>query len=238
MGREPARVTPIEPARAAAARRRPGPSPDATRLAVLAAAERLFAERGIHGVSLREIAEAAGQRNNAAVHYHFGGRDELVQALFERRAVHLDRRRAGILADLDAEGRGDDVEGLVRALVIPLTESMDSPQGGSWVRLVAELHADPRFSPFATQADDAQPYRADPAITEASVEVVVRIQEALDLDHDQTIARFFLLTTMIVHAVADREALAATGNAGLLGTPDELAERLVQAAVAIVRGTP
>lgn len=221
---------------APAVRKRPGPPADATRTAVLAAAERLFAERGIHGVSLREIAEAAGQRNNAAVHYHFGGRDQLVRTLFERRFVHLDERRATMLAELDAEGRGHDLDGLVRAMILPFTESMDHPDGGWWVRLVAKMHEDPRFNPFALNADDRHPYQAGEEITAGTRAVAIRIMDVLDLDYGAAMARFFIVITMVVHAVADRAALAAEGSAALIGSPDELAERLVHASLAILRG--
>jgi len=218
-----------------APRRRPGPSPVATQAAILDAAEQLFADRGLHGVSLREVAEAAGQRNNAAVHYHFGGRDELVQALFERRFVELDRRRAAMLAALDGAGRGNDLDGLVEALVLPFTECMQGDGRSSWVRLVAKLHEDPRFNPFSAAADDSRPYTASEEATVATREVALRIQDVLGIDRAQAIAQFFIVTSMVVHAVADRESLACSGAAGQLGTPDELAARLVQAANAILR---
>ncbi len=57
----------------------------------------------------------------------------------------------------------------------------------------------------------------------------------LGIDRSQAIAQFFIVTSMVVHAVADRESLACSGAAGQLGSPDELAVRLVQAANAILR---
>jgi AcrR family transcriptional regulator len=50
---------------------------------IVLAAERLFAERGLDGVSLREIGAAVGNANNSAVQYHFGSKDQLVRAIFE-----------------------------------------------------------------------------------------------------------------------------------------------------------
>ena len=55
----------------------------ATRELLVVTAIRLFAERGLHGVSLRAVGEAAGQRNTAAVHYHFGDRESLLDAAIE-----------------------------------------------------------------------------------------------------------------------------------------------------------
>ena len=52
-----------------------------------AVALKLFAERGVDGVTVRQIAEAAGQKNHAAVTYHFGTKDALVRQL---RALSVD----------------------------------------------------------------------------------------------------------------------------------------------------
>ena len=56
------------------------PDPTATRDKLLDAATALFAGRGVANVSLAEIVRAAGQRNASAIHYHFGGRDHVVEA--------------------------------------------------------------------------------------------------------------------------------------------------------------
>ena len=54
------------------------------RTQLLLAGERLIAEFGPE-VSLRDVAVAAGQRNNSAVHYHFGSRDGLIKAIIGHR---------------------------------------------------------------------------------------------------------------------------------------------------------
>ena len=56
--------------------------------------ERLFAQHGLDGVSLRQIGVAAGNANNSAVQYHFGSKDQLVRAIFEYRLPRLHARRA------------------------------------------------------------------------------------------------------------------------------------------------
>ena len=63
-----------------------------TRDKLVSAAERLFAARGADNVSLREINRAAGQKNVAALHYHFGSRRGLMVAIFERRMTGINRR--------------------------------------------------------------------------------------------------------------------------------------------------
>lgn len=202
-----------------------------TRRRILVAAERLYAERGLDGVSLREITEAAGQRNNAAVHYHFGGRDGLVRALFEHRYHQLEARRSAMLASLDDAGRGEELDALVRVLVAPFAEAGEDGTDGHWVRFVARLHEDPRFNPFA----GTTPYAAADEVTAVSAEVTRRIRKRLPLPSHEADARFFLVTTMAVHAVADRQALDAAGVTHRAPAPADLLEELVAAAVAVLR---
>jgi AcrR family transcriptional regulator len=114
-----------------------GASP--TRELLMQTAEGLFAERGIHGVSLREIGIAAGQRNNGATQYHFGDKDALVVAIFERRAAEVDARRLELLEEALAAGR-DGVRDLLAAFVVPLAEQVG--RGRSYVRFMSRLQAD------------------------------------------------------------------------------------------------
>src|SRR3954447_14942223 len=95
---------------------------DDARTALVEQAERLFAERGIEAVSLRDVSAAAGQRNHSAAQYHFGDRPGLVAAVYENRMRHVDARRHGYVAALDEVGRADDVRGLVEATVVPLLD--------------------------------------------------------------------------------------------------------------------
>ncbi len=102
-----------------------------TRRELILAAERLFAERGIEGVSLREINLAAKQRNTSAAHYHFGSKDALVDAIFEFRRAEVGRRRDEVLDSLDAGERPLDAKGLAEALILPLAREMQRDDGGS-----------------------------------------------------------------------------------------------------------
>lgn len=86
--------------------------------ALLDAAERLIAERGFE-VPLRDIAQAAGQRNNSAVNYHFRSRQDLLDAVVARRLLPMELERERMLRELDADDAGD-VHALMRILVLPL----------------------------------------------------------------------------------------------------------------------
>jgi AcrR family transcriptional regulator len=102
---------------------------DLARTTLVEVAERLFAERGIEGVSLRDISAAAGQRNHSAAQYHFGDRVGLVAAVFDHRMREVNERRHRMLDELEAAGRGDDLERLVEATIRPLIEVVEETHG-------------------------------------------------------------------------------------------------------------
>jgi AcrR family transcriptional regulator len=115
-----------------------------TRLALMRAAEQLFAQQGVDRVSLREIAIAAGQRNVSAATYHFGSKRELIEAILERHSLPIqDTWRPVLLADeTDALGLAPLLEIVVR----PLVAKIDDPDGGRcYLELCAELVASRSF---------------------------------------------------------------------------------------------
>ncbi len=114
-----------------------------TRDAILAAAERLFGEHGIHAVSNRQISEAAGQGNNAAVNYHFGTKADVLRALVQRHSENLDAIRSRMIADITDP---EDLRQWVSCAVMSVTEYMDSLGTPSWyARLIAQIGADPAY---------------------------------------------------------------------------------------------
>ena len=104
-------------------------SGEQARAALIEHAERLFAERGIEGVSLRDVSAAAGQRNHSAAQYHFGDRQGLVAAVYETRMHHVNARRQQRVAELAAADRADDLGALVEAVVAPLVEIVAEAEG-------------------------------------------------------------------------------------------------------------
>lgn len=103
----------------------------APREALLEVAERLFAEHGPDGVSLRDIAREAGQRNNSAVHYHFGGRRELVTEVFRRRMEPINSRREQQLQEADRTGESARLDRLVEIMLLPLADHVRGGGSGS-----------------------------------------------------------------------------------------------------------
>jgi AcrR family transcriptional regulator len=94
-------------------------SSDRTRSAILAAAERLYADRGFGDVTLRDIVAEASV-NLAAVNYHFGSKDELIAELFVTGSLATNRERLNELKAAEENGGGRaPIDAILRALVGP-----------------------------------------------------------------------------------------------------------------------
>jgi AcrR family transcriptional regulator len=124
-----------------------GPPP-ATALQLLLAAERLFAEHGIAGVSLRQISNEAGSSNNSAIQYHFGSKEDLLRAIFNYRLGDLTQRRAL----LRARANPDDLRAQVEAHILPLIELAESPDC-SYVSFIEQLQRAGAVDVFIHQAN-------------------------------------------------------------------------------------
>ena len=112
-----------------------------TRELILAVAERLFAERGVHVVSNRQIGEAAGQGNSAAVGYHFGTKTDLVRTLARKHAEDVERLRIEMLPRVVGSC---EVRDWVACLVRPITAHMAALGTPTWyARFTAQVMSDP-----------------------------------------------------------------------------------------------
>ncbi|MQY04457.1 TetR/AcrR family transcriptional regulator [Actinomadura macrotermitis] len=134
----------------------PTSSPDARRR-LLEAAERLLREQGYHQVSVRAVNKAAGM-NPAAVHYHFGSKQELVTALLERRLRPLWEDRLELL---DKRVRAGDPPGpaeLVELLVQALAETAADPDRRWLLGLLARLVLSGQPLPWRSPWSDPGPW--------------------------------------------------------------------------------
>lgn len=128
-------MTPAKPRSAAPHTRRA----ELTRARIVATAERLFAGRGIHAVSLAQINATAGQRNRNAVQYHFGSKRRLLQAIIDKHASAITIRRGRLLDSIEASPT-HSLEDVVSALVLPVAEKLDDADGGEdYIHISAQL---------------------------------------------------------------------------------------------------
>jgi AcrR family transcriptional regulator len=158
-----------------------GPPP-ATALQLLLAAERLFAEHGLAGVSLRQISLEAGSSNNSAIRYHFGSKEDLLRAIFDYRLGDLTQRRAL----LRARANPNDLRSQLEAHILPLIELAESPDS-SYVSFIEQLQRAGAVDVFMHQSDAVtsqvgfitEMQRVLPHIPEPARSM--RIQQAQDL---------------------------------------------------------
>lgn len=96
---------------------------NSTRDRILSTAEQLFAESGIAATSMRSITSVA-RVNLAAVNYHFGSKDALIEAVYERRLEPLNKARLRNLTKLENEYGKKPIppEKILKAFILPLLE--------------------------------------------------------------------------------------------------------------------
>src|SRR5215470_3442420 len=107
-------------------------SPAGTQGRVLDAAERLFADHGFKGASIRAIVEAANV-NLAAVHYHFRSKEALLEAVLTRRISVVNEARLRQLdqAEAAAAPHAPPVEQILRAFIVPTVEFAQQSESGA-----------------------------------------------------------------------------------------------------------
>jgi len=109
-----------------------------TKERILGAAEVLFAQRGFDGASLRQLTTAAGV-NLAAVNYHFGSKDKLVEQVFRRRLDTLNAQRLAALERARDSGKLEDV---LDAFIRPALELSHEASGSLFMRVLARAFAE------------------------------------------------------------------------------------------------
>jgi AcrR family transcriptional regulator len=197
----------------------------ATREAILNAAEQLFAEQGVRAVSNRQISEAAGQGNNAAVGYHFGGKADLIRAIVKRHVAVMEPMRE---SELERIGDSDDLRDWVTCLVKPIMEHFDSLGEPSWfARFAAQVQFDPQLRPIIE----------DEALKAASLDrTVIGLRRRLPpLPEDVLAERFRMLQMLMVLTPATREASLAAGAPVYGASWSEAGEALIDAIVGLLQ---
>lgn len=110
-----------------------------TRIAVIEMAESLIGELGVDAVSLRQIGSAIGSLNTNVVTYYFGGKETLIEAIFNYRLPQLETRRAELLAAADHRGTGHDMATLLDCLWRPALEQCDARGRRSYMAFLGSV---------------------------------------------------------------------------------------------------
>jgi AcrR family transcriptional regulator len=205
----------------------PDVAPAATEDRLLEVAERLVAERGVDGVSVRSVTAEAGA-NVAAIHYHFGSKAALVRAILERRIPEATARRDVLLAALERAPGPPSTRAIAAAFVRPLTDMGAAAATRHYPAFLAALfRAGPEYrdlgnGPFQPQFD-----RFDALVAAALPDTTLGVRRL----------RFALFVEAAVLALASfGERRRAFAHAGEPVTDAELVEHVVDALAGLLAG--
>ncbi|MEV0148802.1 MULTISPECIES: TetR family transcriptional regulator [unclassified Nonomuraea] len=179
------------------------------------AAERLYATRGLAGVSIRQIGEAAGQRNKSAVQYHFTGRDALIKAVLAEHADAIERHRLAMMSAL-GDPAGMSLRDQLRCAVLPRIEHQIDLGTPSWyARFLAQIVVEPALREHAVRAhlDTPSLRRLYDAIHAARAAVRAGNAGVAERDPGATARREAMTRQLIVHMCAELETDLAAGRA-------------------------
>jgi AcrR family transcriptional regulator len=192
-----------------------------TRDALLDAAERLFADVGIDGASLRSITTEA-HANLASVNYYFGSKEGLVRAVLSRRFRPITEKRLAALELCESGSGGPELECVLRAFVAPVIRMMaeDPDQGAHFIRFMGRVH---------TELNEL----TSAMLREEFGETLMRFEAALrkalpDLPVEQLYWRFHFAMGAMLHTISCGRMLDEyTEGLCTLDDPDDVTRRLV-----------
>ncbi|MDO0930599.1 TetR family transcriptional regulator [Streptomyces sp. DG2A-72] len=196
---------------------------NATRELILTAAERLFAERGVYAVSNRQVSEAAGQGNNAAVGYHFGTKADLIRAIVRKHDGRIEEIRSRLLAGIDDS---TDVRDWVDCLVRPVPEHLAALGSPTWyARFCAQVMTDPTLYEIMIEESLGSPTLR---------QVIDGLRSCLpELPADVRAERGDMARHLILHVSAERERALAENAPTPRASWNDAATGLTDAVVGI-----
>lgn len=176
-----------------------------TRTRILDAAETLFVEHGLDATTLRMITTEA-QANLAAVNYHFGSKEALIQEVFRRRLAWLNEQRVAALDALEAEAKGAPLKPrqIVESFFGAALRLAASGEGGrTFMRLLGRTYTEP--SEFVRNF-----------LAEEYAAVIARYKAAFfkalpDVPQEEFLWRFHFMMGAMSYAVSGADALRILG---------------------------
>ena len=192
-----------------------------TRSRILDAAEKLLVQHGLDATTLRMITTEA-QANLAAVNYHFGSKEALIEAVFRRRLTWLNEQRIAALDALEAEAKGAPLKPrqIVEAFFgVAIRMAADKSGGGqTFMRLLGRTYTEP--------TDFVRTFLAD-----EYAEVIARFKSAFfkalpDVPQEEFLWRFHFMMGALSYAISGADALRLLGPIDD-SDPDALYARLM-----------
>ena len=202
-----------------------------TRQRLLEAAETLFSEQGFDRVTVRDVTDKAGA-NVAAVNYHFGSREGLVEKVIERHITPVNEERLARLDVLERKsgGRAVVLEEILDAFVRPFLTQLRR----------SELSEKLTFKLMGRMLGD-QAGRMPAAVEAQFDEVVHRFRKAFGralphLEEEELLWRTHFMAGGMIHAMAHADLLSRLTR-GASGNPsmEQTLSRFIRFAAAGLR---
>jgi AcrR family transcriptional regulator len=180
-------------------------APD-TKERLLDVAERLFAEHGFESVSIRSLT-AEAEVNLAAVNYHFGSKEALIEAVVARRVTPINQRRMELLEEIDLDGEVSPAEQIVAAFIDPV---MDAAR---------EQGEDNRFCKLMSRCMAARDDKVSQLVLKQFPEVLARFVAEIRkcfprLSNDSAMMRLLFMAGAMAHSLFhhDKIGLVSEGR--------------------------
>jgi len=196
-----------------------------TKERILTAAEALFAQRGFEGASLRQLTAAAGV-NLAAVNYHFGSKDHLVEQVFKRRLDQLNARRLAALKQISGLPE-TTLEDVLAAFIRPALDLSHDGGGGLFMRVLARA--------FAEHDDDLRKFLSENyghVMRQFTAEFARLLP---NLSKEELYWRIDLVTGALTHAMSGFGIIQRKNDVSEVIHREQTAEHLIRFAVAGLR---
>lgn len=199
-----------------------------TRERILDSTEKLLAEQGFAGVSVRKISRAA-TANVAAVNYHFGNKSELIKCVLKRRLNHLFEIRQAMLDELQNNNAKYSLQAVLKAFIIPALRMASQPKQGGRTFMIVLARAYAEKSEYLHQL-----------MTDKYLKTVKNFAEAIQqtvphLSTNTVFWRFHFIIGSLTYAMSDFGASSISKQLSSDDYLNTLAVKLIDFAVAALR---
>ncbi|MEN1940388.1 TetR family transcriptional regulator [Luteimonas sp. MJ246] len=193
---------------------------------ILGAAEELFAQHGFSGTSLRQVTGRADV-NIAAVNYHFGSKENLINEVFRRRMDDMSRQRLAMLAEARASRPGELAPVLAAFVEPALALARDRQGGGAFIRVIARAYAE--------KNDGLRKFLSE-QYGHVLREFARAIAECVpELDKEQLYWRLDFLSGALTYAMSDFGLIKRPTGVAEIAHRKRAAEELIRFAVAGIK---